>query len=107
MVIVMDNSQKTKNMFRFNLNKAIRERGVKQKDLAAALGMSENMISYYCNGDKVPNLVRLKEIAQHLNVSTDYLLGLDHKRTIDVSELTDLQISHLQSIINDIISANK
>lgn len=83
MVIVMDNSQKTKNMFRFNLNKAMRERGVKQKDLAAALGMSENMISYYCNGDKVPNLVRLKEIAQHLNVSTDYLLGLSSNMTTD------------------------
>ena len=79
----MDNSQKTKNMFRFNLNKAMRERGVKQKDLAAALGMSENMISYYCNGDKVPNLVRLKEIAQHLNVSTDYLLGLSSNMTTD------------------------
>lgn len=77
----MDYSQKIKDAFRFRLNMAMRERGIKQKELAASLSVSENMISYYCNGDRVPNLVRLKEIAQCLNVSTDYLLGLTDNMT--------------------------
>lgn len=81
--------------------------GLNQLEFGHSLHVTKQSVSNWENGNIQPSIDMLIRIASLYSISTDYLLGLDHKRTIDVSELTDLQISHLQSIINDIISANK
>lgn len=47
----------------------------------------------------------LVKIANFIEVSTDYLLGLDKKRTLDVENLTEIQISHIQLIVDDLRNA--
>jgi len=44
----------------------------------------------------------LIKIAKYFKVSTDYLLGLDNNKYINVSNLTETQIAHIQLIIDDI-----
>lgn len=50
-----------------------------QKDLAKHLGVTDNTVSYYCNGTRIPSTLQIIEISKFLNVSADYLLGLPDK----------------------------
>lgn len=52
-------------------------KNIKQKELAAALGVTDNTISYFVSGKRTPNTEQIIKIAAFLNVSTDYLLGFD------------------------------
>ncbi|MDO5548244.1 MAG: helix-turn-helix transcriptional regulator [Eubacteriales bacterium] len=51
-------------------------RGLKQKEVAAAIGISESNCSMYEHGTREPGLSKLVDLARVLDVSTDYLLGI-------------------------------
>ena len=54
----------------------ITDRDVRQKTVAAALGITEGKISCYLNGkNEMPTRI-VVGMAQYFDVSTDYLLGL-------------------------------
>lgn len=55
-----------------------------QAELAEKLNTENNQISRWEQGHKVPRGERLAEIAQVLNVSVDYLLGISDEPTIRV-----------------------
>ena len=61
------------------------------------------MISYYEHGDRLPSYDVLIKLSRIFHVTTDYLLGLDHKKTIDVSHLSDAEVAAIISIV-DVIS---
>ena len=46
-----------------------------QADLAQKLGVTSNCISQWENGQRKPNIVQLKRLANLLNCSTDDLLA--------------------------------
>ena len=48
---------------------------LRQKDLADALGVAQTTIANYEQGARFPDEMNLRRIADHLNVSLDYLLG--------------------------------
>lgn len=50
-------------------------RGMKQKELAAKIGVSEVTISRYINEDRVPQPEILVRMAEVLDTTTDYLLN--------------------------------
>jgi len=52
--------------------------GISQKNLAAAVAMSPNAISYYEKDKREPNILILMKLAKILNVTGDALLGLEH-----------------------------
>lgn len=56
------------------LNTILTERNVTQKELAEAIGVKPNVISYFCSGIRTPNSEQITKIAEFLNVSVDYLL---------------------------------
>lgn len=91
------------------LNERIRElrnsRGISQTQLASKLGVTKQSISNWENDNILPSIEMLVKIANFFEVSTDYLLGLDNKRTLDVENLTEIQISHIQLIVDDLRSA--
>lgn len=62
--------------FAERLHSARLARGLKQKEVAAAIGISESNCSMYEHGTREPGLSKLIELARVLNVSTDYLLGI-------------------------------
>lgn len=63
--------------------------GMKQADVARALNVQRQQISYYENDSRQPDLDRLKELSRLYGVSTDFLLGMT-----DVSS-SDLEIKEV------------
>ena len=51
------------------------DRDIKSRTLARALGLSESTLSGYLRGARTTPYDVLAQIADYLNVSTDYLLG--------------------------------
>lgn len=71
------------------INAALAMRDKKQKELAHAIGVTDNTISYFCSGSRTPNLQQIIAIAKELNVSSDYLLGLSNTPSVD----EDMQVA--------------
>lgn len=56
--------------------KELREsRNVQQKELASVLGIPSNTLSQYENGKREPSKEVVLQIAEHFNVSTDFIYG--------------------------------
>ena len=88
------------------LNQQIRQlrqsRNMSQVELAKVLGVTKQSVSNWENDNIQPSIDMLIKIASFFSVSTDYLLGLENRKFIEVSNLTEKQISHIQLIIDDI-----
>ena len=50
----------------------------------------------------MPSIEMLIKIANIFSVSTDYLLGLDNKKYIEVTGLSEKELAHIQQVIDDI-----
>ena len=68
----MENS----NVFTERFRTALFRKKIKQKELAQRLGMPPSQIGAYATGVRHPSIETLTKIANALEVSTDYLLGL-------------------------------
>lgn len=90
-----------------NLKHLRKSRELTQKELGVKVGLSKAVISKYENGMGYPSFDILVRIAQFFGVTTDYLLGVAKSKTIDVSGLTDSQISTIHQIIAEYKTANK
>lgn len=60
-----------------NVRNLLRSNGVRQRDLAAELGMHEQTVSNKLNGQRPFTLRDVARIADYFDVSVDYLLGRD------------------------------
>ena len=63
--------------FGARLKKVLEERKMTYEDLAENTYMSKTAIYYYVKGDVLPTADNLKAICIALNVSADYMLGLE------------------------------
>lgn len=70
-----------------------------QAQLAQKLGVTKSVISAYENDLRMPSYDILISISRIFKVTTDYLLGLEHKQEIDLSGLTDEEIHALLTLI--------
>ncbi len=80
------------------------ERNLTQVGLAKGLSVSKQAVSNWENDNIQPSIDMLVKIADYFSVSTDYLLGRDNRRYLEVTGLTESKISHLQQIIDDMLS---
>ena len=71
-----------------------------QTELARRLGVSKQSVSNWENSNIQPSIDMLIKLAELFRVSTDFLLGLDNRLTIDVTGLKTETVAHLQSLIN-------
>jgi len=62
------------NLFEQRLLTLFSQRGIKQKDLAAGVGLSPAAIHNYLNG-AMPGAAELAKLADYFGVTTDWLLG--------------------------------
>ena len=65
------------SIFTDRLNEMLKKRGITQRELAEKIGKTETSVSRYVNGDRIPKGPVIVQMAQALNVQTDYLLGND------------------------------
>lgn len=52
-------------------------------EFADFLGMSRQTVGFYCNGDRIPDALGIKTIAEKCGVSADWLLGLSDERAVN------------------------
>ena len=67
----------------FRLKELRTRHGVSQVKLAMDLGLSQNSISRYENGEREADYETLVAIADYFNVSVDYLLGRTNKPKVN------------------------
>lgn len=83
------------------------EAGMTQTELAQRLGVTKSVVSYYELQERNPSpdiLIRLSDI---FHVTTDYLLGIEHKKLIDVSDLDEEDMRLLLITIETLRKKNK
>lgn len=71
------------NIIGKRINEALAARNIKQKELANKIGVKDNVVSYWCNGNRIPNTEQIIQISDALKVSTDFLLGKTNAKTSD------------------------
>lgn len=69
------------NIFRKRLKELLEEKQISQKELANAIQTTEVSISRYMSGDRQPKIYIVQKIAEYLNISSDYLLGITDSHT--------------------------
>lgn len=77
-------------------------RSLNQVQLADSLNVSKQTVSNWENNNILPSIDMLVKISHFFSVSTDYLLELDTRNYIEVTDLTDTQLAHVRQIIDDI-----
>ena len=89
-----------------NIKKLRLSRGLSQVEFAKILCVTKQCVSNWENDNVMPSIEMLCKIADFFCVSTDYLLGRDERLTIEVSNLTERQIAHIVSLIDDLSKLN-
>lgn len=69
-----------------------------QQQLADRLQVAKSVVSYYESGDRYPSYDVLIRIAHVFHVTTDYLLDVERKRVMDVSDISDEDIAVLETV---------
>ena len=65
------------------LKKCRNEKGMSQQEIANALNVQRQIISYYETGKRQPNITDIVKLAELYNISADYILGLSDVATTD------------------------
>ena len=93
------------------LNGRIREirmaKKMSQVELANILGVTKQSVSNWENDNIQPSIEMLIKLAKALSVSSDYLLGIDERRFLDVTGLTESETQHIQFLIDDIKNCSR
>lgn len=72
-----------------------------QQQLAELFGTALSSISTYESGSRKPSYEILRKYASHFHVTTDYILGLDKRNSIDISDLSKSEIDSIQLLISE------
>lgn len=83
------------------------QHGISQTSLARQLGVSKSVVSSYETGVHLPPYDVLVKLSQIFSVSTDYLLGVNTGKTVNVDGLTNIQIEAVTRIVSELKSANQ
>lgn len=74
-----------KNEFKIRFRQLREEKGITQAAFADFLELSRPTIGFYENGDRMPDALALRRIAEKCQVSADYLVGITETRTMNIS----------------------
>ena len=85
--------------FGSRLKELRRQSGLTQQQLADRLGVTKSVVSFYELRERSPSPEVLVKMSYVFRVSTDYLLGIERGRTIDVSGLDEEDIKAVQHVV--------
>lgn len=69
-----------------------KQSGLTQKQLADRIGVTKSVVSFYELQERSPSPEVLIKLSGIFHVSTDHLLGIEKKRTVDVTGLDEADI---------------
>lgn len=72
--------------------------GMTQLQLAQRMGVTKSVVSFYELQERTPSPDILVKLSGIFKVSTDYLLGLDPRETIDISGLSREDIAIVRAL---------
>lgn len=90
-----------------NIKKLRIQKHLTQTELGKRIGVTTSTVASYESQDRLPSIAVLIRLAAEFNVSIEYLLGVNKNVTIDVSELSNKQISALNVIVEQFREDNK
>lgn len=76
------------------------EKKLTQKQVADRIGLAISAVSSYESGSRYPSYEVLVQLARIFHVTTDYLLGMTDKRSIDVTGLDDSEIELISQLVD-------
>ena len=96
------------NDLSINLRRLLNEKGMTQRSFANKVGISEQTISRYINGDRLPDYDNIDLMANGLQVSVNELFKKndepieipDYKTVINITDLSPEQRLIILSLIN-------
>lgn len=87
------------------LRDARKRRGLTQKSLANCINRCTSAISGYENNEQIPPVDVLTTLARILNVSLDYLVGINHEQVYSIQSLTPQQKEIIEAIFKEFTSS--
>ena len=97
-------------MLMVDLGKRLKELRIQnnmtQQQVADRIWVSKAMISSYELATRTPSYEVLIKLSKLFGVSTDYLLGVDRERTINISSLNEKQIRLIVDLIEEMTKTN-
>jgi len=64
------------------------QKGLTQVQVAQRLGITKNAVNAWESSASSPSLKYIVRLAKILGISTDYLLGMNERLTVDISDLS-------------------
>jgi len=93
--------------FGYRLRELRENKELTQTQVAKRLGLSKTTISGYENNIKTPSLDVLVKLSTLYGVSSDYILGLENRKLLQIDGLTISQEEILKIILKEFRSMNK
>ena len=76
------------------------QKNLTQSQVAQRLGITKNAVNSWEKGASSPTLKNVAELAGILGVSTDYLLGVKQRLTVDVTDFDELQQEAIHNLLH-------
>lgn len=94
-------------MFGEKLQELRTSKNLSQTQLAKILNLDKSTICGYEGNIRLPSLDTLKSIARFFHTTTDFLLGIEHERLIDVSGLNDNEVAVVEQMVHILQESKK
>ena len=86
--------------FGTKLKELRKQNGLIQQQLTERIGVTKSVISFYELKERAPSPDVLIKLSYIFHVSTDYLLGIERNKMVDVTGLDDEDIKAVQFIVD-------
>lgn len=83
------------------------DKKLRQEQVADLIGVNKKQVSAYENDSRQPSYDILVRFAVLYRVSTDYLLGCNQKKTLDVSGLSTAEFALISELIAGMTEKNE
>ena len=75
---------------------------ISQEELGKRFGVSKQTVSNWENGNATPSLDMFQNLVSYFNTTPNYMLGYDQYEGLDITGLTDDEVSHIMLFIDDL-----
>lgn len=82
------------------------QNGLTQQQLATRLGVTKSVVSFYERQERTPSPDILRKLAAVFHVSSDFLLGIDTVKRLDISGLDDNDIQLVSMLVDSLRKKN-